>query len=526
MIKSLLKVIGIGLMTVTVGCKPAPKNEIKTEKPNILFILSDDHTAQAWGIYGGALAPFVQNTHIKRLANQGAVLENSFCTNSICSPSRASILTGQYSHKNSVFTLNEALPKGHPNLAKNMQKEGYQTALIGKWHLNAMPEGFDFFKVLPGQGRYWDPVFKTKETWTDGHDGSKGEVIEGFSTDVIADLTIEHLKNRNTNKPFLMFTHFKATHEPFDYPDTFASLYTKINIPEPENLLDFGKEQTGRSFKGQKLENLADRWEKATENPENFWTSYPGLPYNLEGVDTITKRKMIYQKLVKDFMRSGAAIDHNIGKLLDYLEESGLAENTIVIYAADQGYFLGEHGFFDKRLIYEESLKMPFVIRYPKEIKKGSRIKEMILNIDFAPLLLDYAGIEKPIEMQGHSFRELLKGVAVPEWRDQIYYRYWLQHPDRPAHFGIRNERYKLIYFYGKGLGEKGSHREDSPPSWEFYDLKNDPRENSNAYNEAKYQEVIKEMKTALIRLRKEVEDTDPNHPEIQTALVNDLSEL
>ena len=187
---------------------------------------------------------------------------------------------------------------------------------------------------------------------------------------------------------------------------------------------------------------------------------------------------------------------------------------------------MGEHGFFDKRLIYEESLKMPFVIRYPKEIKKGSRIKEMILNIDFAPLLLDYAGIEKPIEMQGHSFRELLKGVAVPEWRDQIYYRYWLQHPDRPAHFGIRNERYKLIYFYGKGLGKKGSHREDSPPSWEFYDLKNDPRENSNAYNEAKYQEVIKEMKTALIRLRKEVEDTDPNHPEIQTALVNDLSEL
>lgn len=520
MIKSLLKVIGIGVMTVTVGCKPSPKNEMETEKPNILFILSDDHTAQAWGIYGGVLAPYVQNTHIKRLANQGAVLENSFCTNSICSPSRASILTGQYSHKNSVFTLNEPLPKGHPNLAKKMQKEGYQTALIGKWHLNAMPEGFDYFKVLPGQGRYWDPVFKTKETWTDGHDGSKGEVIEGFSTDVIADLTIEHLKNRNTHKPFLMFTHFKATHEPFDYPNAFTSLYTNISIPEPENLLDFGKEQTGRNFKGQKLENLADRWEKATKNPDNHWTSYPGLPYSLDGMDTITKRKMIYQKLVKDFMRSGAAIDHNIGKLLDFLEQSGLAENTIVIYAADQGYFLGEHGFFDKRLIYEESLKMPFVIRYPKEIKGGGTLDAMVLNTDFASLFADYAGVNLPDTFKGKSFRKQLSNTKTTS-RDAVYYRYWMHHPDRPAHLGIRTEQYKLILFYGNGLDKNGADKTNSPVSWELYDLKNDPQERRNLYDDPSYNTLLKELKQELYELKIQENDLDNEYPWINELLTS-----
>jgi len=483
----------------------------ESERPNILFILSDDHTSQAWGIYGGLLQDYVKNDNIKGLANEGAVLENAFCTNSICTPSRGSILTGQYSHINQVYTLNEPLPKGHPNIAKTFSENGYQTAVIGKWHLVEQPEGFDYFNVLPGQGRYWNPILKTKENWKDGRNGSAGKEYEGFSTDVIADLTIEHLEKRDADKPFLMFCNFKATHEPFDYPARHKNLNAGVDIPEPESLFDFGKETTGRTFKGQVLEHLADRWKRATED-ETFWTTYPGLPYPLEGLDSIQKRKKIYQKLVKDFIRCGAAIDDNIGKLLDYLEDEGIADNTIVIYTADQGYFLGEHGFFDKRMIYEESLRMPFVIRYPKEIKGGQRINDIILNIDFSALMADYAGIEKPDYIQGRSFRKNLKGNTPNDWRKQMYYRYWLHHPDRPAHFGIRNERYKLAFFYGQDLGMKGTSKETTLPAWEFYDLKKDPKELNNAYGDGEYQEIIAEMKSALIEERKKYGDVDSNY--------------
>lgn len=481
------------------------------EKPNILFILSDDHTSQAWGIYGGELEAYVQNKNIKRLAREGTVLNNAFCTNSICTPSRGSILTGQYSHINQVFTLNEPLPKGHPNIAKTLSKNGYQTAIIGKWHLVGEPEGFDYFNVLPGQGRYWNPVLKSKENWGDGYDASAGKEYKGFSTDVIADLTIQHLKIRDTKKPFLMFCNFKATHEPFDYPDRFKHLYKDVEIPEPESLFDFGPETTGRTFIGQKLEKLGQRWDNATKDPENWWTTYPGLPYPLDGLDSIQKRKKIHQKLVKDFMRCGATIDDNIGKLLDYLEDEGIADNTIVIYTADQGYFLGEHGFFDKRMIYEESLRMPFVIRYPKKIKGGQRIDDIILNIDFPALLADYAGVQKPDYMQGRSFRKNLEGNSPKDWRKQLYYRYWLHHPERPAHFGIRNERYKLAFFYGQPLGKKGTNKEVTETAWEFFDLDEDPREVQNAISDLKYNGIIKEMKMAMLEERKKYNDLDEN---------------
>ncbi len=496
------------------------QNTIATgEKPNILFILSDDHTSQAWGIYGGELEAYVQNQNIKRLAAEGTVLNNAFCTNSICTPSRGSILTGQYSHINQVYTLSEPLPKGHPNIAKTLSKNGYQTAIIGKWHLVGQPEGFDYFNVLPGQGRYWNPILKTKENWADGYDASAGKEYKGFSTDVITDLTIQHLEKRDTNKPFLMFCNFKATHEPFDYPDRFQDLYTDIEIPEPESLFDFSPETTGRTFIGQKLEKLGQRWDNATKDPENWWTTYPGLPYPLDGLDSIQERKKIHQKLVKDFMRCGAAIDDNIGKLLDYLEAEGIADNTIVVYTADQGYFLGEHGFFDKRMIYEESLRMPFVIRYPKKIKGGGRIDDIILNIDFPALLADYAGVEKPEYMQGRSFRENLEGETPDDWRKQVYYRYWLHHPERPAHFGIRNERYKLAFFYGQPLGKKGTNKEITPPAWEFFDLKEDPKELHNAILDLKYVGVIKEMKNTILKERKNYGDLDEGSEVMQEML-------
>lgn len=493
------------------------------ERPNILFILSDDHTAQAWGIYGGILEPYVQNTNIGSLAREGVVLNNAFCTNSICSPSRAAILTGQYSHLNQVYTLNEALPKGHPNIARTFSENGYQTAVIGKWHLVKPPEGFDYFNVLPGQGRYWDPIFKDKDHWTDGADGDSGTEYKGFSTDVITDLVIDHLKKRDSVRPFLMFCNFKATHEPFDYPERYAHLYDSVEIPEPASLLDFGKETTGRSFKGQQLENLGARWDQATVD-STFWTDYPGLPYPLTGLDPISRRKKIYQKLAKDFMRCGAAIDDNIGRLLDYLEKAGLAKNTVVIYTADQGYFLGEHGFFDKRLIYEESLRMPFVIRYPKELRGGTRIDDIILNIDFPALLADYAGIPKPDYIQGHSFRENLKGTPSKDWRDRMYYRYWLHHPDRPAHFGIRNSRYKLVFFYGQGLGMKGASDSPTTPAWEFYDLLEDPHELNNAIDESRYASQIGEMKEQLWKEREKWGDTDTDRPVMQVLLGQEKS--
>ena len=505
--------LGTCFLLCLFSCKPK-----ETAPPNILFILSDDHTALGWGIYGGELENYVQNKNIKRLAREGAVLNNSFCTNSICSQSRASILTGQYSHLNQVYTLSEPLPRDHPNIARTLGSNGYQTALIGKWHLVQQPEGFDYFNVLPGQGRYHNPILKTAENWQDGWNSEQGKEYQGFSTDVITDLTIEHLGKRDTERPFLMFCHFKATHEPFDYPERFASLYVNDSIPEPASLLDFGKETTGRSFPGQVLENLGKRWDRATVD-STFWTSYPGLPYPLTGMDSIQKRRKIHQKLVKDFMRCGAAIDDNIGRLLDYLEAEGLAENTVVIYTSDQGYFLGEHGFFDKRLIYEESLRMPFVIRYPKEIKGGQRIDDIILNIDFAALLADYAGVKEVEYLQGESFRENLAGNTPDSWRKQMYYRYWLHHPDRPAHFGLRNDRYKLALFYGQALDKRGTSKESSVPAWEFYDLQEDPHELHNAINDDQYISIIQEMKQQLMLEREKVGDTDDAYPIMQEIL-------
>ncbi|WP_418602760.1 sulfatase [Hwangdonia sp.] len=504
-----IALIGIFLLF---SCKSEEKETVT--KPNILFIMSDDHTSQAWGIYGGILQDYVQNKNIKRLAEEGVVLNNAFCTNSICVPSRASILTGQFSNKNGVYTLSDALNPDSLNIAKVLNKNGYQTAIIGKWHLKKEPSGFDYYNILHDQGRYWNPILRTAENFNKAPEA--WDVHEGFSTDVITQLSTDWLDRRDPNKPFMLMTHFKATHEPFDFPERYNNLYNDVEIPEPASLFDFSPKTTGRSFVGQKLENLAWRYEQASNDPEKWWCKYPGLPFYTNEMDSISARKATYQKFIKDFMRSGAAIDDNIGKLLDYLEASGLAENTIVIYTADQGYFLGEHGFFDKRLIYEESLRMPFVIRYPKEIAAGKRLDDIILNIDFPALFADYAGIEKPKSFQGQSFRNNLKGETPENWRASAYYRYWTNHTIRPAHFGIRNKRYKLALFYGHSLDMTGSSKENTTPAWEFYDLENDPNENYNAYNDSAYSEIIKDMKVELKKQRLAYGDTDVQYEPLQ----------
>lgn len=380
----------------------------KSRRPNILFILSDDHTSQAWGIYGGVLADYAYNSNIRRLANEGVVLDNCFCTNSISAPSRASILTGLYSHRNGLYTLADSLDTSIPTLATVLQANGYNTGLVGKWHIKSQPQGFDYYSIFYDQGEYRDPTFiESSDPWP----GNRpfGERVPGFSTDLVAEKAINWIKQQDSNQPFLMCCHFKATHEPYDYPTRMEHLYDGVTFPEPENFLDWGPETNGRSFQGQTLEELGHRWRVASKDPDKWWCRYPGLPFNTDGMQRTTARRAIYQKLIRDYLRCGATIDDNIGKLLKTLDEMGIADNTIVVYVSDQGYFLGEHGFFDKRMFYEEAARMPFVIRYPKKIPAGKRLKDLILNIDFAPTLAEFAGV-KMENVQGHSFTGNLEG--------------------------------------------------------------------------------------------------------------------
>ncbi|MFV0605647.1 MAG: sulfatase [Niabella sp.] len=494
--------LAVVLLSSVTYCQKS--SEKKYQRPNIIYIMSDDHTAQAWGIYGGILKDYIRNPHIDRLAKQGAVLENVFCTNSICVPSRATVLTGQYSNNNGVYTLSDALDPDKDNIAKRLQQAGYQTAIFGKWHLKKQPSGFDTFAVLPGQGVYHDPTYLTPDYWNDNE--AAGIQQKGFVDDITTDMSINWMKKTNKNEPFFLMCHFKSTHEPFDFADRFKNLYEDVAFPYPAGFNDSGASSTGRSFPGQPLEELGRRYMQASVG--SFWTSYPGLPFSVEGLNKMEARKKIYQKFIRDYLRCGAGIDDNIGKILDYVKAAGITNNTVIIYTADQGYFLGEHDFMDKRLMYEQSLRMPFVICYPKEIKGGTHIKDMVLNIDFAALFADYAGLKKPDFIQGKSFRKNLQGHTSKKWRSAMYYRYWQHWPIRPAHYGIRNNRYKLIYFYGNSMGMTGSSDEATSPAWEFYDLKTDPGEMHNAINKKEYQKAIRKMKKQLLQLKAVANDT------------------
>lgn len=391
------------------------------------------------------------------------------------------------------------------------------TGLVGKWHIQSQPQGFDYYSIFYDQGEYRDPTFIES---TDPWPGNRrfGERVLGFSTDLVTEKAIRWMKEQDGNQPFLMCCHFKATHEPYDYPIRMEHLYDGVTFPEPENLLDWGPETNGRSFKGQTLEELERRWRIASQDPDKWWCRYPGLPFSTEGMQRTAARRASYQKFIRDYLRCGATVDDNIGKLLKALDEMNIADNTIVIYVSDQGYFLGEHGFFDKRMFYEESARMPFVIRYPKKVPAGKRLDDLILNVDFAPTLAEFAGV-KMENVQGDSFVSNLEGNTPTDWRKEIYYRYWTNHAIRPAHFAIRSDRYKLIFYYARNLDMTDTENFDFTPSWDFYDLQNDPHENHNAYNDPKYAPVIKQMKKDLLRLRKETGDTDGKYPEMQELL-------
>jgi len=492
-----LALLLIGLLAV--GCGGG---EESSSRPNILFIMADDHTTQAFRSYGSRLAELAPTPHINRLARQGARLTHAYATNSICVPSRASILTGQYSHRNDAYTLRDSLDPGRPTVAKELRTAGYQTALVGKWHLKAEPAGFDHWEVLPGQGRYFDPRFRAQSR-------DSLRAYEGFSADVIADLSLEWLRQeRNDDQPFVLMTHFKAAHEPFRAPPRNDSMYADTVLPEPPSLWeDKSHRSAGSREYGFTIETMARRFAERGQ-----WT--PPRPVG-EMADRALRRHG-YQAFVKQYLRSVAAIDQNVGRLLTYLEEAGLAENTVVIYTSDQGYFLGEHNYIDKRWMYEESSRMPFLIRYPGEIEPGTVVEDLVANVDFAPLLLDYAGAEVPDYMQGRSFRPQLRGEEVADWREALYYRYWMHGNGarRPAHYGIRTDRFKLIFFYGLPLDQTTN--APTKPGWELYDFAKDRREMDNVYPDPSYADTVARLKDRLLLLKEQLGDTDEAYPALQ----------
>tara|TARA_B110000093_G_C12951863_1_gene403001 strand:+ start:642 stop:2258 length:1617 start_codon:yes stop_codon:yes gene_type:complete len=519
----LLKLLSI---CVAVFCLFGCKNEVKkvkkssdNERPNILYIMSDDHASNAISAYGSRLKDIAPTPNIDRIAKEGILMENVFCTNSICTPSRAVIMTGKYSQNNGVKTLDDDFDKEQENVAKILQKAGYQTAMIGKWHLHTEPTGFDYYNVLPGQGKYNNPVLKEiGKPWKDHKKG--GVKHKGYVTDVITDETIKWLDGRDKEKPFFLMSHHKAPHGLWEYAERHADLFKDVHIPEPESLWD---DKNHGPLKGAKYgSSISDRY--ATRNMLDQVTKGKWPTGNLDPAG-MTHKELVsatYQKYLKDYLRTAAAIDENVGRMLDYLDENGLTENTIIIYTSDQGQFLGEHDYFDKRWMYEESLRMPFVMRYPKEIKPNQRNSDMTLNVDFAPTFLDYAGIKTvPEDMQGKSFRENVKGNTNADWRTSMYYRYWMHmaHHYNPAHYGIRTENYKLIFFYGLPLDatNKSSkdefHKTPTEPYWELYDLKKDPNEMNNVYSDPAYTMIVKKLKEDLLKQKLEVGDTDEAYP-------------
>ncbi len=454
-------------------------------QPNILYIMADDHAAHAISAYGSRIN---QTPNIDRIASAGARFTNCFCTNSICTPSRAAILTGQYSHKNGVYTLNDRLDPKRNHVAKELQRAGYQTAMIGKWHLASDPTGFDYWNILPGQGVYYNPEFIEEGT---------RKKHQGYCTDLIADFSLDWLKRRDPQKPFFLMCHHKAPHRPWEPDPKYKNLFQGQTIPEPDNLFDH-YEGRARSVSTVTMRVGEDMNQTDLKQP---------VPAGLRG-DAL--RQWAYQLFIKDYLRCVRSVDDNVGRLLDYLDAENLAENTIVIYTSDQGFFLGDHGWFDKRLMYEESLRMPFLMRYPGAIRAGSVLRDMVLNIDFAPTFLAYAGVRAPSEMQGRSFRANVQGHTPRDWRKSMYYRYWMHNTSDhhvPAHYGLRTDRWKLIYYYGKPLGMAGAEPPDTQPDWELFDVRNDPREMHNLYHDPKYAGLVRKLSAELAERQREVGD-------------------
>lgn len=510
----------------------------KQDQPNIIFIMSDDHTTQGFGVYGSRLASLNPTPTIDRLAHEGILLENVFCTNSICTPSRASILTGQYGHVNGVYDLGGKLEPERQTLAHEVKKQGYETAMIGKWHLKYAPEAFDYYQVLPGQGEYFDPILYGREGGEKMaikfEEGMVREVnvtkYKGHSSDVITDIALDWLKNkRDKSKPFFMMHHFKAPHDFFEFAPRYQDYLEDVEIPEPASLW-YNANNGSIATRGEN-DTLIDTIGSSIGH-RNIIRNM-GMHMNIDpNIPDPKYKKLAYQEYLKRYLRCVKGVDDNVKRLFDYLESEGLMDNTIIIYTGDQGFMLGEHDYIDKRWMYEESMRMPFLVRYPKKIKAGTRSDAIINNTDFAPTIIELAGGKTPSSMQGSSFKEILEtGIEPEEWQQETYYRYWMHMAHKhnnPAHFGIRTKDYKLIFFYGVDYKQRSGDAQEwadnpasmsdfqTPPAWEFYDLRKDPQEMDNRYGQAEYADIITNLKIRLKKLRTDIKENDADFPHIE----------
>ena len=553
--KSFNRIFSAGAALLIIACNGEKKdNSEKTDKtpPNIVYIMADDHTTQAVGMYESRLQKLNPTPNIDKIGKNGMVFDRCYVTNSICTPSRAAIITGQYSQANGVLDLEGIVPPERQYLPIEIKKLGYQTAIIGKWHLDEEPATFDYYCVFPSQGKYFDPEFRVR-----GPKPWKQNLIQtkGHSSDQVGNITLDWLKNkRDPNKPFLLIPQFKAPHDDFEFNPKYKDYLEDTWIPEPASMYNNvnngsvatrGKNDSLTRIIGSSVSrrNLVrhkgmstwkdDEWKEFGNAQELKADAYK--PFNHDA-EQRAHTSRTYQEFIKRYLRCVKGVDDNVKRIMDYLEAEGLLENTVVIYTGDQGFMLGEHDYVDKRWMYEESMRMPFLIQYPKMIKSGQRSGALINNTDFAPTMITLAGGKVPDYMQGKSFKTILETGEEPDnWRDATYYRYWMHMAHRhanPAHFGIRTKDYKLIFYYGKywvntddpnATWNKDSWGNDftrhTPVAWEFYDMNKDPQEMNNAYNDPAYADVIKEMKAKLKQTREELNETDEKFPHIQKVI-------
>lgn len=506
--EKIFPIVGLGLLTLTAQ---AQKNTEKS-RPNIIFILADDHAKPAISAYGGINAKLAPTPNIDRIATEGALFNNMLCTNSISGPSRAALITGKYSNING-FYQNEGgivFDNTQPTTATILQQNGYATALVGKWHLYSTPVGFDYYKILTGsnqQGTYWDPLYSEngKEIKEKGYEGNitTRDALKWLSS------------GRDKSKPFMMMLHFKAPHRPWEPDSIYQHLWDDVDFPYPATFNDDYK--TREKTAGQSMATIENHLSRndlkqvpppgLTDKERSEWLWYGGSGNNqfwtpdekLKGQEL---KNWKFQQYIKNYLRCVRSVDDNVGRVLDYLKANGLEDNTIIVYMGDQGFYLGEHGWYDKRWMYEESFQMPCLVRFPGDIKAGEKINSLAANIDIAPTLLDYAGVKIPSDMQGKSLRPLLeqKKGAEKNWRKSVYYQYF-EYPkwhNVLPHYGLRTDRYKLIHFY---------YTEDM---WEFYDLEKDPNELTNQYNNPAYQNIIGKLKKELYKQQKLAGDYYP----------------
>lgn len=510
----MLRIAALLLFTfATPSLMPAPCQA--ADRPNILFLFSDDHAVNAISAYGGSLAEVAPTPNIDRLAREGAVFLNSFCANSICGPSRATILTGKHSHKNGFMRNGNNFDPTQWTVAKALQGGGYNTAVIGKWHLKTDPVGFDHWEVFPGQGSYYNPVFIQM-------DGTKKQ-FEGYATDLTTDKAVNWLDSRDKSKPFFLMCQHKAPHRTFAPALRHLGAFDEVTIPEPSTLFDDYSDRS-KTLAGNEMEidrhfdwaydakvrkdergdvklPKPDRYgtpeyNRMTEEQKAVWDAH-FAPRNQEFLanykaGNLSEQDLVrwkYRRYMRNYLSTVKAVDESVGRMLQYLDDHGLAENTIVIYSSDQGFFLGEHGWYDKRWMFEESFRMPFLVRWPNVVQAGTKPTDLIQNIDYAPTFLQIAGLDVPAEVQGQTLVPLFEGTAQ-QWRKSLYYAYYeLGEHAVPQHFGIRTRSHKLMYF-------------PKSDEWNLFDLDKDPQELKSVHAEPEYQTVRNELSTEFTRLR------------------------